>query len=228
MVADLVINVFEEDRYWLIARKLDEIGPGDLIRLADVLRDWGLGDVAEVATRARHRLRFLAAFEQLVVDPTTLELGGVHRVLEAHAWLLGDQYELWASNRTMRRIVQQYCDEVYSGSNGRKRPDLVLVGLQQRFLLVELKRPSHEIGRQDMAQAEEYRDGLQAHLRDAVFQILVVGGSIERNLPRDDRREVRVSTYDELLIEARNRLDWLLKNIDAAEDQAPAQPRMPF
>jgi hypothetical protein len=93
----------------------------------------------------------------------------------------------------MRRIVQDYAAKKYEGSRSRNRPDLILVGLQERFLLIELKRPSHTVTRANIAQAEEYRDDLQAHLRNGQFRVLILGGSIERNMPADDRPNVRVS-----------------------------------
>jgi hypothetical protein len=34
---------------------------------------------------------------------------------------------------------------------------------------------------------------LQAHLRNGQFRVLILGGSIERNMPADDRPNVRVS-----------------------------------
>lgn len=213
VMAELVLNVFAQDPYWVVAKQLDQIAPQDLAKLVDILSEWGLGEVAEIAARARGRLRFLDAFERLVTTPETREFPAIQRVLERNAWLLGDEYELWTANRSMHRIVQDYTAKKYEGTRGRSRPDLILVGLQDRYLLIELKRPSHAVTRTDIAQAEEYRDDLKAHLRNGQFRVLILGGTVERNMPIDDRASVRVSTYDEVLVAARDRLNWLVQNL---------------
>jgi hypothetical protein len=51
----LVLNVFGQDPYWLVAQHLDGIAPHDLTKLVDVLSEWGLGEVAEVAVSGRLR-----------------------------------------------------------------------------------------------------------------------------------------------------------------------------
>ena len=35
--------MFKEDRYFLVARRLDDIGEKDFITLSEELSDWGLG-----------------------------------------------------------------------------------------------------------------------------------------------------------------------------------------
>jgi hypothetical protein len=227
VVAELVLNIFEYDRYWIIARRLDEIEPENLIKIAEVLRDWGLGDVAEVATRAKQRLTFLDHFERLATASDTLEFKGIHGVLETNTWLIGDAYELWVSNMTMRRITRDYARKVYSDSNGRKRPDLLMLGSNSHRLLIELKRPSLEITWQDVAQVKEYRDSLQFYFPSEPFDVLVLGGTASPHMAREEPR-VRVSTYIELTDGARRRLDWLLKNLDheAYDLNAPLQDRL--
>jgi hypothetical protein len=214
VIADLVMNCFEEDRYWKVARRLDEIGPGDLSKLADLLQDWGLGEVAEIATRAKRRLRFLDSFQVLATADETLELSEIHKALEHGTWILGEEYELRVSNKTLRDTVQRYTGAVYRESNGRKRPDLLMFGQRDEILLVELKRPKHEITYDDASQAREYRDSLNAYFPNKKFRTLLLGGSATPHMARDDG-SIKVSTYTEVIAEARARLKWLLDNLDA-------------
>jgi len=213
-IAEVVLNAFETDEYWVLVRRIDEMPHDDVVALADVLAQWGLSEVAGIVERARQRLRIVEAFEDLVRDPSTLELSGVHRALQDNAWILGDQYELLKSNRTLQGIVDQILGSSYVGSRGRERPDLILVGLQERYLVVELKRPGHTLGRTDVAQSERYRDELLAHLPQGRIDVVVVGGRVDPNMRRDDHRDLTVTTFDEVLAGARARLNWLIENLE--------------
>lgn len=80
-IAELVLNAFEVDEYRTLVRRIDETPRDDIVRLADVLRQWGLSEIRAIVERANQRLRVVEAFESLVRAPGTLELSGVHRAL---------------------------------------------------------------------------------------------------------------------------------------------------
>jgi len=212
-IAELVLNAFEMDEYWILVQRIDETPHDDLRTLADVLRQWGLNEVAGIVSRAQLRLKALEAFEALARDSETKELSGVHQSMEQNLWILGDEYELVKSNGTLRRTIEEVFGHGYQGSRGRERPDLILAGLREKHMLVELKRPAHMLTRQDVAQAETYRDELAKHLPNAQWTIAILGGTVEAALVRDDHPGVFVSTFLEVLEQARARLDWLLDHL---------------
>jgi hypothetical protein len=228
IVANLVIDVFNEDPHWVVAQRLNETDTRDLIKLADVLTEWGLGNVAEVSSQTQIRLKFLDLFDELSRSETLLELSGMHRVIESNAWILGDQYETWVSNKTMRKTVTEYTDKVYVQSNGAKRPDLIMLGLADRALIVELKRPRDTIVWNDCAQALEYRDSLREYFSELQFDVYVLGGKVHPQMSTSQYPDVRVFPYTLLVSQARSRLNWLVTNID--EDvqtlSASSQPRL--
>jgi len=137
-IAELVLNAFEHDEYWVVTRRIDEAPKEDVLRLADVLHDWGLTEAAGVVSRAKARLKALNAFQRLSAEPRSLEMQ-MHRALEGNVWIFGDEYELLKSNATLQSVVKRLTDRVYRGGRGQKRPDLLLVGSMGRYLLVELK-----------------------------------------------------------------------------------------
>jgi hypothetical protein len=47
----LVLNVFGQDPYWLVAQHLDGIAPHDLTKLVDVLSEWGWRGCGSCGTR---------------------------------------------------------------------------------------------------------------------------------------------------------------------------------
>lgn len=50
----------------------------------------------------------------------------MHKALENSLWVLGSRYQMMASNRSLRRIVNEYSETKHAGSKGTKRPDLLL------------------------------------------------------------------------------------------------------
>jgi hypothetical protein len=213
-IAELVLNAFERDEYWVVARRIDEAPKEDILRLAEVLHDWGLTEAAGVVARAKARLKALTAFQQLAHDRRTLE-AQMHHALEGNVWIFGDVYEMLKSNATLRRIVRRLTDQVYRGRRGKERPDLLLVGSMDRYLLIELKRPSRTISHDDVAQAQKYRDELLQYLgnRGGPIELAVVGGQVDPLVPRSLHKDQWADSYDGLVATARARLEWLIENL---------------
>ena len=223
-IAELVLNAFEADEYWVLVQRIDETPREDILRLAEILRLWGISEVAGVVERARRRMKAVEAFEKLIADRSTLELTGVHHALEQNAWLIGDQYELLKSNRGLRGIVEKVFGVKYRGSRAKHRPDLLLVGLQERYLLIELKKPAEQIGRNDVSQGQTYRDELRAHLPNGDIYLAVIGGSVDPYLQRDDYDRTLVTTFDEVAQGARSRLQWLIEHLEQEGEDDRADP----
>jgi hypothetical protein len=110
-----------------------------------------------MAERARQRQKFLDELDELIANPATMEKQ-VHQACEGNHWMLGAKYSGWASNRTLKRIIEEYTNQRYVGDHAAKRPDLLMMqDAADRYLLIEFKRPSHRLTRFDEAQAKNYR-----------------------------------------------------------------------
>lgn len=212
-IARVVLEALESDEYWVLVKGIDDTQTGDVIRLAELLQDWGLNEIGALAYRARGRLKVLEALELLVADETTLELAGVHKSIESNIWILGDQYELQTSNQTLKRVVERVFGQRYDGKQGRKRPDLILAGVQDRYLLVELKRPNYRIDEEDVAQVLRYRNELRKHMPNGDFDVMVIGGTRSPSFRSEDYKDAQATTFWEMIQRARTRFDWLVENL---------------
>jgi hypothetical protein len=91
-----------------------------------------------------------------------------NRTSGSDLWVLGSEFALLSSNKTLRRVVEEYTDAKYSGERALERPDLLLIGgVTGRHVLIESKRPSLDITREHEAQAATYRDELVTKSRAA-------------------------------------------------------------
>lgn len=160
-----------------------------------------------IATQAKRRLDFLNELEMLISDEATLEKD-VHKAFEHNLWLLGIEYSLMSSNET-----KNYTDENYSGARKNKRPDLFLsTNVLQKYLLIEFKRPSYVLGRDDQAQAEKYRDDLTPKF--GTMDIYIIGKSRSTKIDsRYDKEDIKYLSYSSILSNARTQLDWLISEL---------------
>lgn len=119
---------------------------------------------------------------------------------------------------TLRRVVDQWADKKFSGPRANKRPDLLLAqGLRHRYVLIEFKRPSHALNRDDEAQVAGYRDDLVPHVQGDRIDVVLLGGKRSTSVSSQyDTAGLTVLTYNDVISEARAQLDWLLQQLGAA------------
>ena len=211
-LANVLLDALEHDEYWTVLQRIDAASRGDVSQFAEALEAFGLLDLAMISGRARSRLHFLDRLDELIGKPETLEKD-VHRALERSLWVLGTKYAAMASNRTLRTIVERYLDQKYAGKRPDARPDLLLAqDSGDRYLLIELKRPFHELTREDEAQAMRYRDEIVLHLPGKAIDVLLLGGRRERMDTRYDTPDRVYQTYAAVISQARYELEWLLRD----------------
>lgn len=81
--------------------------------------------------------------------------------LEHNRWVRGVEYAVLASNKTLRRIIENFADSTYTGTRAADRPDFLLSSdATGKHKLIEFKQPSLEITRAHEAQAIADRDEL--------------------------------------------------------------------
>ena len=211
-VASVILDAFEKDEYWLVLKQIDESKGGDVETFASALEVFGLLDMALMANQAKSRLKVLDDLDDFVRNPATLEKN-VHSVIERNLWVLGQEHSLISSNKTLARTIEEYTATKFTGERASKRPDLFLAqNLRGGYLLIEFKRPSKEIDRQDQRQAQEYRDDLESKFGQIEILLLGKGRDVTAAIQYDPPH-LQVFSYEALISVARTQLDWLLTEL---------------
>jgi hypothetical protein len=83
--------------------------------------------------------------------------------------------------------------------------------MTDQHLLIEFKRPSKTINRDDETQSQRYRDDLGAKVHP--MKVLLMGGSINKSLRLNPGNEIEYLSNVDLLGRARAEIDWLLKSL---------------
>lgn len=207
----VLLEAIERSDYGAVVKHLAEAKQKDIASLASALDEFGLTDMAYLVEQALARQAFLDQLEALVKDERTLE-AQIHTAIERNLWVFGPEYTLFSSNKTLSRQVEEYLGKKYTGSRGSNRPDLLLnESLSAEYLLIEFKRPSHALNRDDYAQAGDYRHDLSKVIPKPI-RVLIVGGKISPDFPTSNREpDIDVVTLHNVISTARRQLQWLLQ-----------------
>jgi hypothetical protein len=213
-ILSVMLDAFDKDDYFEVMQHIDDAKDNDVGQFAEALSEFGLLEMTLITRQARNRKQFLDYVDRLADNEHTLEKD-IHKTLENASWVFGNEYSLMSSNEGLRGTIDKFCTKEYSGNNASKRPDLLLSqDIANKYLLVEFKRPSHTITRDDENQAIKYRDELLAYLGKVQMDILVIGGKVDRGIDSQYMSwSARLITFKALTSLARTQLDWMLKDL---------------
>jgi hypothetical protein len=215
-VLRVTLEAFEQDEYWTVVEAVDQARSADVATFAEALGQFGIVDMAVIGQQARRRLDFLKSLDDLIGRPETLEKD-LHTAIENNLWMFGHEHALLASNETLRRTLAEAMEKTFA--RAKTRPDLLLCSqLGQRYVLIEFKRPSKDITRDDENQAVKYRDDLLRRFEP--IDVIVIGrGRASSVDPRSGHPDLKTISYASLISDARTQLDWLIDQL--------RQPRSP-
>lgn len=217
-VVSVALDAIEQDDYFAVVQAVESAKTSDVATFASALADFGLVDMAHMAEQARRRMQFLSDLDDLIANPATREQE-VHTALEHNLWVLGPEFALMSSNRTLRRMIEERIGRQYQGERANERPDLLLLdGVSGRRVLIEFKRPSIAITRAHEAQATSYRDELLPVFPTGI-DVLLIGK--EWSLASDRTfvpTGLQVTSYTAVVAKARTELEWMLRQLQEEGD----------
>lgn len=145
--------------------------------LAELLQETTLSAIITAAKTVADRLKFISALESIVFNPETKgrlkERSQLHKILAENTWILGEEYNLWVSDRDLKRVLEKHSkllddsividEPVKVIGKNRGIVDLMLSRSTRRHrandiehLVVELKAPRVVIGADEITQAKRY------------------------------------------------------------------------
>lgn len=199
-----------------VVSKLPRQGKRALEELEELLSGWSLHQITYVTQQVKHRLETIELFRKQIEDPRTYEIRGdnsIHRILEKAMWLIDERYWLMHSNRQVRTSIGQALSKKDKKRYGDKRPDFVCGTIGDRLIIIEIKRPAHKLGVEDLNQLEQYSVLAEDYLKYTAFEGYLVGSARNADLMRyvKRRRGVQVLSYSELVDRSEERYREYLK-----------------
>lgn len=213
-IISVMVDAFDKGHYWAVIENIDQADDKHIEKLAEAFNDFGLYEITMMTQEASAKSKFLDKLELLTRKPETLE-STVHQSLANNLWVMGYEYSHFLSNQSLKTAAEQLCNKMYKGQNGNKRPDLFLgMAFNNEKLLIEFKRPSHTLTRDDEAQAQRYRDELMTLFPNQKIIVKLIGGKkADKILTQNNAADLFYHTYTELIINARANYDWLIQHL---------------
>lgn len=152
--------------------------------LTTLLKKTTIGKISKTINLLEARYKVIELLKLLVFDlkKFTSEIKHIQSVVEENFWILGEQYHLVSANEGFNKLLSKYLEVVNKVSNSDKktkkvdnvesnrRPDVFICRKQcvpdssddhlpmEENLIVELKRPTVNIGKDQLRQVEDYLD----------------------------------------------------------------------
>ena len=223
-ISALVGALQNADENFVIATKklieqLPKQGKRAIEDLSDLLKQWSLRQITAISAEVKHRIETIEIFNKAVLDDKTYEIrgdGSVHRILENAMWIVDERYWLLHSNETLRTIIGNELakkDKRFT----KKRPDFVCGTVDNKMILVEIKRPSHELTADDLEQLETYMLIIEQHSGEKyIFEGYLVGRKVSNDLKKRMKfrgNQFKVKTYSDLIDDVKKRYTEFYKNL---------------
>jgi hypothetical protein len=163
-----------------------------------------LRQITAVTNEVNRRVGLIKTFKERVMDDRTYEIrdaGSIHRLLEQAMWIVDERYWLMHSNETVRKIVAKELPKKHERYVS-KRPDFVCGMVGNKLIIIEIKRPSHVLTRDDLTQLEDYLLIIdEHHTEHTTVDAKLVGRRIRSDLRASlkYRKGVSVMTYTDLI-----------------------------
>ena len=130
------------------------------------------------------------------MNDATYEVKGEHSIqsmLERNMWLLNEEWWIIQSNKPLKKFIQE---------ENNLRPDFICATYGDRLIIVDIKRPSHNITKADIDQVENYKI-IAKHYAGTRYQSITVY-LIGKKIPDtarsivSERRNITLLTYNDL------------------------------
>ena len=203
-----------------VVAKLPKQGQRALEDLELLLEGWSLQQITSIAQQVKSRIETIELFKKQIQDKRTHEIRGdnsIHRILEKAMWLIDERYWLLQSNSTLRTFIGDEMSKKDEKKYGKKRPDFACGTIGNKLIIVELKRPSHELKVEDLNQLETYLTISEQYKSYRSYEAYLIGNKKSDDLLRRMKHRsssFKVLTYVDLITDTEHRYREFLKTID--------------
>jgi hypothetical protein len=222
-LVDLIIRYFESDAIRVLVEAVRGADDAEVGRLAELLAEYGVARITEVAHLLHSQLEVIQLLEDRVRSGS-LE-AEIHRIVARNIWLLRDDLTYWFDNRAFATQLGDQLSAEFDFASGQ-RPDLACydnsslrepgVGMS-KLMVVEFKRPGITIGAAELLQVMQYKRVFEESLGGLSgddIEVIVLGDSFDTSFDRAMfGAGYKLMSYLELLEKARHRYRELYRSL---------------
>lgn len=252
---NLLLDSNERNNVIEIIESVVHLTSEERAELVNTLRATSLSRINSAISLVKNRLLVIEGLKRLVyeLEQFTNERDHIQTIIEENYWLFGEQYSLVSADKPFTTALLEYTYILdgqkekggFTPEDGRRRPDIFISRSQalpnysyttflEENIIVELKRPSVIIGKDQYRQIEDYRDIIlkepkfQSQRRKWIF--IVVGKEVDnyikglyksfadKNRPLlvqyQENFEIYAMTWEDLFITFEHRERYILDKLN--------------
>ena len=218
---DMVLRYFESNVLRELFSSIMQSNPQDIEKLADMIAEWGVREVASVTTIINQQIGIIYKMEELINSSTHEVL--IHKLFEKNMWLLDENYQVLTSNKTLNTLLEGMIASRYANKKSL-RPDIVCFSEIEcgRTVVIEFKRPKETITLDHLKQAIEYRTIITKSNPSIVdIKIFIIGTKFDDMILDNKESQGNAGnffySYSEVLHKARLRFKKILNILEGEE-----------
>ncbi|MDH7604059.1 MAG: ATP-binding protein [Melioribacter sp.] len=221
-IIEFIARLAETESMLQILESLNKASARDIENLSKLLEEWGIYEITALSNLIKNRLEVIKKINEMINSSSTKEFPNIHKILEKNLWILDDNYKLYSSNQQLKTILQkELLDKnkhklLDKNKRIRARPDLICKNLLDRYLVIELKRPSYNITIKDYPQVMLYNNILKNNFPNSEkLDCYLIGKKYDSSMSKEPTIQGKVTiylkSYNEIIEEAKRRYEEILK-----------------
>ena len=212
-IFQLLNRALENENLLDVLQQIAALSDDDIEKFKNVLEKTTIESIIHLSHEVTSRLEFLDFLHELIYGETRKylkERSQLHKIIEAHTWMFDSKYHLATSDKSFRTIVQRLrtkaglpdlsTEEINQINGIEDIPDLFLaaqrdypVGIKHQHLLIELKAPKVNLGREEVDQVRRYADIIlesdEFDKKSAHWDICLVSSGIKKEIEKDRQQK---------------------------------------
>ncbi|WOD43176.1 ATP-binding protein [Hwangdonia lutea] len=257
---NLLLDSEERDKILMIIDGIVKLSDEERDELARLLNETKFSHILNLVRLLENRHKAVEVLKIMVYDLNkfTNERDHIQKVIENNYWLFGEKYHLVSADQNFEATLSNYLKFIEENNDKKpkisdlnqaeklRRPDLLICrksdradersedGLIEENIVVELKRPSVVIGKEQYRQIEDYMNFIMSEnqfnsqLRE--WKFIIVGTTVDDYIDglyksqevkakrflvhAIDRCEIYAMTWDDLFKQYRNRHKNLVNQLE--------------
>ena len=234
-IVEFLLKAYENEYFMDLIRALNAIDESAQQEILRLFVEWDVLEAVHTAQIVRGRIEIIEKFDQMV-QAGVPEVPDMHDFLKERPWLIEPGWMTLKHEKSLDNVLREAYELDQEGTvEGRRRLDFFCFADTMRVVVVEIKRPSRTVTREEIRRHQDYVHYLRRHLArttDPKFGSHVSGRLIVSKYSENDElligelanSDIRVVTWDTLVRTTKQLHEYIL---DIAKSRAPREdPRI--
>lgn len=154
---DMVLRAFEDTAFFSLLRALSKADRAEREEVLRLVTEFDVFETIKMAEVVRGRVGVIQKFQQMI-ESDVPEKPDMQDFLFRHPWLIDPEWLVFEHEKTLERLLIDHfkLEPMEADPDSDRRVDFFCIGTRGRYLVVEVKRPSKPIGKEEVQQLVGY------------------------------------------------------------------------